>query len=171
MSRHPMYDPLASSDSVVSLTECPFVGNSGRTLRHGCQCRARRPQAWRAPPAPATRCMACSTRPSEYSPSSVTVAVSIISGASFVAMSMSSPGTNPIWPVVAVSHRVLPRAPTLPLPTANDDDGELLNRKPAHVVPLASARQHPENQKESQAGHSPERDDGELIKPRLRASS
>ena len=30
-------------------------------------------------------------------------------------------------------------------------------RKPAHPVPLASARQHPENQKENQAGHSPER--------------
>ena len=27
--------------------------------------------------------------------------------------------------------------------------------KPAHAVPLASARQHPENQKESQAGNSP----------------
>jgi hypothetical protein len=29
--------------------------------------------------------------------------------------------------------------------------------KPVHAVPLASARQHPENQKENQAGHSPER--------------
>ena len=29
--------------------------------------------------------------------------------------------------------------------------------KPAHAVPLASARQHPENQKENQAGHSSER--------------
>ena len=29
-----------------------------------------------------------------------------------------------------------------------DDDGELRN-KPAHAVPLASARQHPENQKEN----------------------
>ena len=29
--------------------------------------------------------------------------------------------------------------------------------KNAHAVPLASARQHPENQKENQAGHSPER--------------
>ena len=28
---------------------------------------------------------------------------------------------------------------------------------PAHAVPLASARQHPENQKENQAGHSSER--------------
>ena len=28
--------------------------------------------------------------------------------------------------------------------------------KPAHAVPLASARQHPETQKENQAGHSPE---------------
>ena len=35
-------------------------------------------------------------------------------------------------------------------------DGELHN-KPAHAVPLASARQHPENQKENQAGHSSER--------------
>ena len=32
-----------------------------------------------------------------------------------------------------------------------------LKNKPAHAVPLASARQHPENQKENQAGHSPER--------------
>ena len=29
--------------------------------------------------------------------------------------------------------------------------------KPAHAVPLASARQGPENQKENQAGHSSER--------------
>ena len=29
--------------------------------------------------------------------------------------------------------------------------------KPAHAVPLANARQHPENPKENQAGHSPER--------------
>ena len=29
--------------------------------------------------------------------------------------------------------------------------------KPAHAVPLASARKHPENQKENQAGHSSER--------------
>ena len=40
------------------------------------------------------------------------------------------------------------------------DDGELHN-KPAHAVPLASARQHPESQKGNQAhdqtGHSPER--------------
>ena len=37
-------------------------------------------------------------------------------------------------------------------------DGELHN-KPAHAVPLAlaSARQHPENQKKNKAGHSPER--------------
>ena len=33
----------------------------------------------------------------------------------------------------------------------------MMNQKPAHAVPLASARQHPENQKENQAGHSPER--------------
>ena len=33
------------------------------------------------------------------------------------------------------------------------------NNKPAHAVALAlaSARQHPENQKENEAGHSPER--------------
>jgi len=37
------------------------------------------------------------------------------------------------------------------------DYGELRNKKNAHVVPLASARQHPENQKENQAGHSTER--------------
>ena len=30
-------------------------------------------------------------------------------------------------------------------------------KKNAHAVPLASARQHPENQNENQAGHSPER--------------
>ena len=36
------------------------------------------------------------------------------------------------------------------------DDDELPN-KPAHAVPLASARQHPENQKGNQAGRSPER--------------
>ena len=29
--------------------------------------------------------------------------------------------------------------------------------KPAHAVPLASARQHPENRKENQTGHSSER--------------
>ena len=29
--------------------------------------------------------------------------------------------------------------------------------KTAHAVPLASARQHTEDQKENQAGHSPER--------------
>ena len=29
--------------------------------------------------------------------------------------------------------------------------------KPAHAVPLESARKHPENQKENQAGHSPGR--------------
>ena len=33
----------------------------------------------------------------------------------------------------------------------------LHNKKTAHAVPLASARQHPENQKENQAGHSSER--------------
>jgi hypothetical protein len=33
----------------------------------------------------------------------------------------------------------------------------LRTQKNAHVVPFASARQHPENQKENQAGHSPER--------------
>ena len=36
-------------------------------------------------------------------------------------------------------------------------DPVLHNKKTAHAVPLASARQHPENQKENQAGHSPER--------------
>ena len=37
------------------------------------------------------------------------------------------------------------------------DDYEL-HQKPACAVPLASTRQHPENQKEkNQAGHSPER--------------
>ena len=40
--------------------------------------------------------------------------------------------------------------------TPHDDDDELHN-KPAHAVPLASARQRPENQKENQVGHSPER--------------
>ena len=37
------------------------------------------------------------------------------------------------------------------------DDGELQFLRPAHAVPLASARQRPENQKENRAGHSPER--------------
>ena len=37
------------------------------------------------------------------------------------------------------------------------DDDDALHEKNAHAVPLASARQHPENQKENQAGHSPER--------------
>ena len=37
------------------------------------------------------------------------------------------------------------------------DDDELYNNKPARAVPLASARQHPETQKENQAGHSSER--------------
>ena len=37
------------------------------------------------------------------------------------------------------------------------EEGELHGKKNAHAVPLASARQHPENQKENQAGHSPER--------------
>ena len=36
------------------------------------------------------------------------------------------------------------------------DDNEL-HQKNAHAVPLASARQHPENQKENQVGHSSER--------------
>ena len=36
-------------------------------------------------------------------------------------------------------------------------DNDELHDKPAHAVPLASAHQHPENQKEHQAGHSPER--------------
>ena len=34
---------------------------------------------------------------------------------------------------------------------------ELNNKKSARAFPLASARQHPENQKENQAGHSSER--------------
>ena len=38
----------------------------------------------------------------------------------------------------------------------NDEEEEFHN-KPADAVPLASARQHPENQEENQAGHSPER--------------
>ena len=33
----------------------------------------------------------------------------------------------------------------------------IAQQNPAHAVPLASARQHPENQKENQAGHSSER--------------
>ena len=32
-----------------------------------------------------------------------------------------------------------------------------LQNKPAHALPLAKARQRQENQKENQAGHSPER--------------
>ena len=32
-----------------------------------------------------------------------------------------------------------------------------MQQKPAHAVPLASGRQHPENQKVNQAGHSSER--------------
>ena len=32
----------------------------------------------------------------------------------------------------------------------DDDDDELHYLRPAHTVPLASARQHPENQKENQ---------------------
>ena len=43
----------------------------------------------------------------------------------------------------------------------NEDDdsssSSITQQKPAHAVPLASARQHPENQKENQAGHSSER--------------
>ena len=40
----------------------------------------------------------------------------------------------------------------------DDDDAELyFFEKPAHAVPLASARQHLENEKEDQAGHSSER--------------
>ena len=35
--------------------------------------------------------------------------------------------------------------------------GVLHYKTPAHAVPLASARQHPENQKKNQAGNSPER--------------
>ena len=38
----------------------------------------------------------------------------------------------------------------------DDDDDELHNKFP-HAVPLASARQHPENRKKNQAGHSSER--------------
>ena len=34
---------------------------------------------------------------------------------------------------------------------------EEIRNKPAHAVPLASARQQPENQKENQPGHSSER--------------
>ena len=37
------------------------------------------------------------------------------------------------------------------------DDDELHYLRPAHAVPLASAHQRPENQKENQAGHSSER--------------
>ena len=33
----------------------------------------------------------------------------------------------------------------------------IMYNKPAHAVPLASASQHPENQKENRAGHSSER--------------
>ena len=44
------------------------------------------------------------------------------------------------------------------------DDGELYN-KPAHAVPLASARQHPEIQKENQAGHS----SGRVVEGHFRA--
>ena len=74
--------------------------------------------------------IACSTGSSdEHSPFSVAVAVSISSGASFVAMPTSSPGTNPIRPVVTVSHRVLPRAPTLPLPTLHTRKGD----EPRHI--------------------------------------
>ena len=39
-----------------------------------------------------------------------------------------------------------------------EEEEEWRNKKNAHAVPLASARQqHPENHKENQAGHSPER--------------
>ena len=47
--------------------------------------------------------------------------------------------------VVGVVHQAL---------AAPDDE---LHNKPAHAVPLASARQHLESQKENRAGHSPER--------------
>ena len=50
------------------------------------------------------------------------------------------------------------------------DDGEL-HDKPAHAVPLASASQRPENQKENQAGHSSENHDfapqPQLLRPRF----
>ena len=38
---------------------------------------------------------------------------------------------------------------------SEENDGEFRNKKtPTHTVPLASARHHPENQKENQAGHA-----------------
>ena len=41
--------------------------------------------------------------------------------------------------------------------SGEQEEEEELHNKPAYAVPLASARQHPENQKENQAGHSSER--------------
>ena len=38
-----------------------------------------------------------------------------------------------------------------------EEEEELCDKKNAHAVPLASARQRPENQKENPAGHSAER--------------
>ena len=72
----------------------------------------------------------------------------------------------------------VPVGTTPPSSHPSHQEEEELHKKNAHAVPLASARQHPENQMENQAGHSSERtaegqayDDDEFIKPRLRASS
>ena len=47
---------------------------------------------------------------------------------------------------------------TQPANSNQEEEEELNDKKNAHAaVPLASARPHPENQKENQAGHSSER--------------
>ena len=49
----------------------------------------------------------------------------------------------------------------------HDDDGGFHN-KPAHAVPLASARQRPENKKGNRAGHLPERAVEGQLRPTFR---
>ena len=108
-SRQPTYSPLVTSATSVSLARSLLPKSVRREFRAKALPRLSESYAM-------STNMECSAESSEYSPASVIMAVSISSGASSIAMPVSSPGTNSTRPVASASHRTLPRAPTLPLP-------------------------------------------------------